>query len=107
MKPRCSKWVTLLIMTLFVSACAGGGSAQSPTAPAATAAPNQAAPTALATGPQTLKIATTANVTTWDPVKSFSTEALYMGNIYEQLLRINPPGAAERFTPLLAERWET
>jgi peptide/nickel transport system substrate-binding protein len=109
MKPRCSKWVILLIVTLFVSACAGGGSTQSPTAPPAAAAqaPHQAAPTAIAAGPQVLKIATTANVTTWDPVKSFSTEALYMGNIYEQLLRINPPGAAKRFTPLLAERWET
>jgi peptide/nickel transport system substrate-binding protein len=27
--------------------------------------------------------------------------------VYEQLLRINPPGAAERFTPLLAESWES
>ena len=54
-----------------------------------------------------LKVAATANVTTWDPIKSFSTEALYMGNVYEQLLRINPPGAKERFTPLLAESWES
>ena len=54
-----------------------------------------------------LRIANTANITTWDPVKSFSTEAAYMGNMYEQLLRINPPGAEERFTPLLAESWES
>ena len=39
-----------------------------------------------------LKVATTANITTWDPVKSFSTEALYLANIYEPLLWINPPG---------------
>jgi peptide/nickel transport system substrate-binding protein len=54
-----------------------------------------------------LTIANTANITTWDPVASFSTEAAYMANVYEQLLRINPPGSAEKFTPLLAERWES
>jgi peptide/nickel transport system substrate-binding protein len=57
--------------------------------------------------PLVLKIANTANITTWDPIKSFSTEAAYMGNLYEQLLRINPPGSAEKFTPLLATSWET
>jgi peptide/nickel transport system substrate-binding protein len=62
-------------------------------------------PVVEAAGPRVLKVAATANITTWDPVKSFSTEALYMANIYEQLLRINPPGSPERFTPLLAERW--
>ena len=56
--------------------------------------------------PQVLKVATTANITTWDPVASFSTEAFYMAQIYEQLLRVNPPDADERFTPLLAESWE-
>ena len=45
--------------------------------------------------PVVLKVAATANITTWDPVKSFSTEALYMANLYEPLLRVNPPGAAE------------
>ncbi len=30
-----------------------------------------------------------------------------MGNMYEQLLRINPPDSAEKFTPLLAESWES
>jgi peptide/nickel transport system substrate-binding protein len=53
-----------------------------------------------------LKIANTAAITTWDPIKSFSTEAAYMGNMYEQLLMINPPGSAERFTPLLATSWD-
>jgi ABC-type transport system substrate-binding protein len=56
--------------------------------------------------PNVLKVSATANVTTWDPIKSFSTEALYMANFYEQLLRVNPPDAAEPFTPLLAESWE-
>ncbi len=66
-------------------------------------------PTAIAANPSqplTLKVASASEVTTWDPVESFSTEAAYLANIYEQLLRINPPGAKARFTPLLAERWE-
>ena len=56
--------------------------------------------------PNVLKVAATANVTTWDPIKSFSTEALYMANFYESLLRVNPPGAAEAIEPVLAESWE-
>lgn len=54
-----------------------------------------------------LRIATTASVTTWDPSLSFSTEALYMANIYEPLLWINPPGSAEEFSPALATDWST
>lgn len=57
-------------------------------------------------GPNVLKVASTANITTWDPIKSFSTEALYLANFYEPLLRVNPPDAAEPFTPVLAESWE-
>lgn len=57
--------------------------------------------------PKILKIANTATFTTWDPIKSFSTEAAYMSNMYEQLLRLNPPGSAEKYTPLLATSWET
>jgi peptide/nickel transport system substrate-binding protein len=54
-----------------------------------------------------LKVAATANITTWDPIKSFSTEALYLANIYEPLLRINPPNTADKFTPVLATSWTT
>ena len=60
---------------------------------------------AMAQDPNVLKVATTANITTWDPVTSFSTEAFYLANIYEPLLRINPPGSAEPYTPLLATEW--
>ncbi len=60
---------------------------------------------AMAQDSNVLKVATTANITTWDPVSSFSTEAFYLANIYEQLLRINPPGSAEPYTPLLATEW--
>ena len=99
----------LLTVALLVTACGPSptqapAAPQEPAAPAATEAP---APTEAPPAPSVLKIANTANITTWDPIKSFSTEAAYMANLYEQLLRINPPGAAEKFTPLLAERWES
>jgi peptide/nickel transport system substrate-binding protein len=112
----------LLAVMLLVSAC--GGATQTPVAteapvtpPTEVVQPTQAAPTAVpptevaapepTAAPKVLRIANTANFTTWDPIKSFSTEAAYMANMYEQLLRINPPGSAERFTPLLAESWES
>lgn len=52
-----------------------------------------------------LRVAATAAVTTWDPIKSFSTEVLYMANIYEPLLYANPPGSATPFSPGLAKSW--
>jgi peptide/nickel transport system substrate-binding protein len=111
----------LLAVMLLVSAC--GGATQTPvtteapvTPPTEVVQPTQVPPTAVpptevpkpepTAAPKVLRIANTANFTTWDPIKSFSTEAAYLANVYEQLLRINPPGAAERFTPLLAESWE-
>ncbi len=42
------------------------------------------------------------NVTTLDPSTSYSTETTYMGNIYETLLRVNPPGSKELFSFILA-----
>ena len=75
----------------------GGGSAAS-SAPSPSPSP---------TGPVVLKVAATANITTWDPIQSFSTEALYLANIYEPLLRINPPSSAEKFTPVLATSWSS
>ncbi len=59
-----------------------------------------------AQAPEVLKVATTADITTWDPIKSFSTEAFYLANIYEPLLWVNRPDAAEPFTPALATDWE-
>jgi peptide/nickel transport system substrate-binding protein len=109
----------LLAVMLMVAAC--GGQAETPVtteeqAPTEAVQPTEAAPTAVpptevptaepTAAPKVLRIANTANFTTWDPIKSFSTEAAYMANMYEQLLRINPPDSAERFTPLLAESWE-
>lgn len=45
-------------------------------------------------------------VTTWDPSAAFSTEAVYMPNIYEGLTRTTLPGAEEKVEPLLATDWE-
>lgn len=100
----------MLTVIMILAAC-GPSPAEEPPAPAEPSVPVATeAPTATeapAAVPTVLKIANTANITTWDPIKSFSTEAAYMANFYEQLLRINPPGSAEKFTPLLAERWES
>jgi peptide/nickel transport system substrate-binding protein len=59
-----------------------------------------------AAGDTVLTVAASASVTTWNPISSFSTEALYLGNVYETLLWRNADGAAEEFTPGLAESWE-
>lgn len=103
------RWLSLAASAaILVSACSPAPSASpaattaagATTAPVVTPAPTQA-------GPAVLKVAATANVTTWDPIKSFSTEALYMANIYEPLLWINPPGSATPYTPGLATTWES
>jgi peptide/nickel transport system substrate-binding protein len=100
---------TLIVVALLAASCGQQPTAApaEPAAPAATSAPAEPTATEAPAGPLVLKIANTANITTWDPVKSFSTEAAYMANLYEQLLRINPPGSAEKFTPLLAKSWES
>jgi peptide/nickel transport system substrate-binding protein len=93
----------ILILSLAMSGC---GAKQVSTPEPAQPTETVVAAIATPSGPVVLKIANTATFTTWDPVKSFSTEAAYMGNMYEQLLRVNPPGSAEKFTPLLAESWD-
>ena len=52
-----------------------------------------------------LRVGTVRDVTTWDPIKSFSTEVYYMANIYEGLVVANPPTAKKRFSPGLATNW--
>lgn len=101
--------VLLAAGALLVAACGSSTATQAP-ASAGASTPAQSAPASAAptpSGPVVLKVAATANITTWDPVKSFSTEALYLANIYEPLLRINPPTAAEKFTPVLATSWSS
>ncbi|GII97356.1 glutathione ABC transporter substrate-binding protein [Sinosporangium siamense] len=80
----------LAVALTAVAACGGGGGAGAKPAAA-----------------RVLNVATTASVTTWDPVKSFSSEIFYMANVYEPLLWKNPPGSAEPFRPALAESWES
>ncbi len=83
-----------LVLAVLVAACtSGNGGGKTSGSPASQA-------------PSVLTVATTANITTWDPIQSFSTEALYMANLYDGLLRVNPPGSSEQFTPLLATSWE-
>jgi peptide/nickel transport system substrate-binding protein len=53
-----------------------------------------------------LRLAYSSTVTTWDPSVSFSTEVVYMANLYEPLMYANPPGSTEPFTPALATSWE-
>src|SRR6478609_6660942 len=77
--------LTLTLSVALVSASACSSSAGSKSASAAV-----------------LKVATTADVTTWDPVKSFSTEVFYLANVYEPLLWKNPAGSAEPYRPALA-----
>jgi peptide/nickel transport system substrate-binding protein len=96
----------IVVFSVVLSAC--GGAATEASAPVATEAPATEAPpvaTEAPAVPLVLKYASSANITTWDPIASFSTEAAYMANMYEQLLRVNAPGSAEQFTPLLAESW--
>ena len=92
----------LVVLALFATACGlcrNAGACRVTDAPAAaTEAP--VATEAPAAGPVVLKYASSANITTWDPIASFSTEAAYMANMYEQLLRVNPPGSAEQYSPL-------
>jgi len=97
----------IVVLSVILSACGGAAATEAPV-PVATEAPATEAPpvaTEAPAVPLVLKYASSANITTWDPIASFSTEAAYMANMYEQLLRVNAPGSAEQFTPLLAESW--
>jgi peptide/nickel transport system substrate-binding protein len=42
------------------------------------------------------------NITTLDPSVSYSTEVQYMANMYETLIKVNPPGSKELFSYVLA-----
>jgi len=119
MKLKVTLFSLVTMAALVLSACGGAATTAAPqattasqatSAPAPTTAPKPTeVPTVAPTqtpAPLVLKIANGAGITTWDPIASFSTEATYMANSYEQLLRVNPPGSAEKYTPLLATSWE-
>ena len=56
--------------------------------------------------PKILKMAADLDVTTWDPSASYSTEVMYMANIYEPLVWASPPGSSHPLTPALATSWD-
>ena len=104
----------LLIVGLFVLILVQCGPSATPVAEEPTSPPAEATeapappepteePTEAPAVPKILRVAATASVTTWDPSASFSTEALYMANLYEPLMWINPDGS---FAPALAESWD-
>ena len=82
--------VVALALTVLAVGCGGGGT-ESSEAPAMST--------------DVLRFASASSITTWDPRVSYSTEVGYMGNMYETLLRSNPPGSEEPFTPVLATDW--
>lgn len=102
-RPSSRLLASIAALALVVAAC-GSATTPAPSAPDGSSPP-ATTPAPTPSGPLVLKVAATANITTWDPIKSFSTEALYLANIYEPLLWVNPPGSAEEFTPALAESW--
>jgi len=98
------------LLSLALVQCKGGAppppTVPEPTEPAAPPPTEPPATEEAQPEPRILRVAATASVTTWDPSASFSTEALYMANIYEPLIWVNPAGSEETFSPGLAERWE-
>jgi len=107
------------VVALIISACGPAAttpplateapvSTQPPQPSPTTAAPvpTQPPPTPTEGALRIFKYVYTAGPITWDPSASFSTEAIYLGNMYETLLMVNPPGSAEPYKPMLAESWE-
>jgi peptide/nickel transport system substrate-binding protein len=46
-------------------------------------------------------------LTTFDPTGTYSDEGMVLVNVYEPLVRYNPPGSDELISPVLAASWET
>ena len=55
----------------------------------------------------TVVFAAYADIKDWDPSVAFSLEVPMLVNVYETLVRYNPPGSREQLSPLLATSWET
>ena len=55
---------------------------------------------------EVLRLASWMTLSTWDPRASSGDEPLFLANLYEPLLYVNPPGSAEPYTPCLATSWE-
>ncbi len=54
---------------------------------------------------EVLRLASWMTLSTWDPRASSGDEPLFLANVYEPLLYVNPPGSAEPYTPCLATSW--
>jgi peptide/nickel transport system substrate-binding protein len=116
-----------MLVALILSACSSAATTapsvteqpvttQPPPAPSSTSLPptptqpppptQTPVPSPTPAGPRVFKFVYTSGPTTWDPSASFSVESIFLCNMYEGLLRVNPPGSAEAYTPLLATSWE-
>ena len=106
---RLSSLLVVGLLALTLVRCGGGATSTpvsepaEPTAPPVKTEPPPPPTEALPAAPKILRVAATASVTTWDPSSSFSTEALYMANLYETLVQIKPDGT---FEPALAESYD-
>lgn len=100
-KHRFQTGLIAMCVTMLV-ACA---SASRPQAPAATVSQQDVT---TAARPAVLTLAQ-ANIgfVDMDPSLAVSGEHAAYVNVYETLLRYNPPGSKEKFTPLLATSWES
>lgn len=86
--------VVVALAALFAAGCGSDGGT-----PGSSASPTGSVS-------KVFRAAYTSTVTTWDPSVSYSTEVVYMANLYEPLIYANPPGSAEPFSPALATSWE-
>ena len=66
----------------------------------------KAAPAAAASKPTVLTLVNPTTFPDIDPSTSFSNDSAVTSNVYETLLRYNPPGSKEVLSPQLATKWE-
>jgi len=120
--PRLALTFLLIGLVLSASSCGNAPTALTPTTPPTIAASPTSPPPTFAATPTTptvlpsptaahaepqriLRVLSTYPIATLNPITALS-GAAYLANIYETLVRANPPGAKEPIAPLLAERWE-
>jgi peptide/nickel transport system substrate-binding protein len=84
--------VLAIAVAALVAACGGGDEGSTEESPAANTKP--------------LLMSYDADVATWDPSVSASTESQWLSNVYEPLIWANPPGSDDPFKPALATSWE-
>lgn len=65
------------------------------------------APVAAQSSPNTVTYAMYGDVKDWDPAIAFSLEVMMLVNVYEPLVRYNPPGSDTTLSPALATEWSS